>query len=700
VKARTSLPFGLLIAVAFLAPIMGGHVHLDAHALPNVAAAFFALFGDPEAALLSHAVLAVFPCMALAILLLTRKVVQVPNNTLSSTLMLFFALVAGSALLSSFRHASLPALGAWLSYAVAFFAVVAGLGRQRGPVLFVGAIAASCALLALLGVNEYYTNPDPTWRIFALWNNPNALAAMLLVGFFCGMGLLLARSRGEAMFGGGCAALCGWALWLTQSKGALLALAGVLLLLAVLVLFWSTRERRGATFARFGAVLAAVALLAMLVQMTSGAGEGGAPGGRVVAAGQQAEQSAGFRMNLWKGAVQMVAEQPIGYGVGTYRFESARPGVTTQTLLTHNAYLQLATEASLVAPLLLLGAAVLWLVHVCRGSRRLPFEQNMLRAGVIAAVLAVGAHSLIDSDLYYYGVGLTTFMLLGVGLLLASDSVAPENVPVGVRRAGAVGAAGLAVLMLYAGYVDLQRALLRGSLMGGDVAASRAGATALGTLAPYDGEAWFLRAQAAATPAERRQAMERAAELAPSTRNLRALARLQTEAKELPQAQTTLRRALVRDPNNLLTLLQLARVQTMAGDVDAAEDTYSRLIAVEELPYFRVRSLPELVPTETFEARVEMAARTDDPERRIELLGPAVEGFARYRQITVPRVLMMEAAGTNFGGESAGEAQRKMSVALDAARSLAAAHRSLGDTQAAVEAESQGDLFSRPLDAE
>src|SRR5204862_536544 len=58
------------------------------------------------------------------------------------------------------------------------------------------------------------------------------------------------------------------------------------------------------------------------------------------ASADQNEQSSGFRFLLWKGAAKLIKSNPIGYGIGTYRYESARPGYTTETQLAHNTFLQ------------------------------------------------------------------------------------------------------------------------------------------------------------------------------------------------------------------------------------------------------------------------------------------------------------------------------------------------------------------------
>jgi tetratricopeptide (TPR) repeat protein len=395
----------------------------------------------------------------------------------------------------------------------------------------------------------------------------------------------------------------------------------------------------------------------------------------------------------------MIKANPVGYGPGTYRFESGRSGLHTQTVYTHNAFLQLAVESSPLAPLLLLLAGALWTRLAFRGWRTLPNDRRYLQASVFCSVVAVAAHSVVDSDLYYFGIGLTFFTLLGLGLLLSADAVAPEFAPRSARSVGIAGGALAFLLLGYTGIAELWRAQARGQLAVRDAQGAAATLASLRSLAPQDGEAWYYTAQVAPTSSERLEALQRAAALAPTTRNLRALARLQSEAGQLPTAITTTRTALMRDPNNLPALTLLADLQRRSGDAVAANETLRRLVAVEQTPYFQVRSLPELVPTETYMARLTLA-QTATGATKAALLQPAVDGLTQYLQRTVPMVKRM-AAGTppmDFGGETPERAREKLAVGERAARELAATYRALGDTGRAEAAEGAAGAFAAGFD--
>jgi O-antigen ligase/tetratricopeptide (TPR) repeat protein len=696
----------LLLLAAFVAPIGGGQLALDNLPLLSTADVLAGVWGAPEAPILAHAFIAALPCLAFSLLLWKRKIIQVPNNIISALLLLFLGLLVLTIGFSAFRYVSIQVACEWLTYGIAFYAVVAGVGRQRGPREMLAAISLGCTIVALRGILEYAETvfSDPTWRIFAGWVNPNATAAILLIGFFCSMGLVVSSSRNLAAAWGVAAVLCGSAILLTQSKGGLLALAVGGIVLGILTFAWGKAEgleRLKPSLGRIFAVVLSLLMAGMVLTVLTRTEKSGGALARVTNSSGTAEQSAGYRANLWKGAIAMVKERPIGYGIGTYRFESARPGVTPQTHLAHETYLQLAAEASPAALLLFLGVAVTWLIHVFRGSGRVPVEANLLRAGVIASVVAIGTHSLIDSDLYYYGIGLSTFMLLGVGLLLSVDAVAPENMPVTVRKVAAFGSVLLVLLFVFLGVTEVLKGQMRAAVYGGDRKQAESLKPLLQSYGSSDGESWFLISQAAKDQEERHAALETAVQLAPTPRNYRALARYQAQAGELPQAIATLDKALLRDPNNLLALNQKAEYQLQFQDSAAARSTFERLIAVEGSPYFQVRAIPELVPTETYEARVKLATLTNDAESRVELLLRAIEGFKRYRETTMPLIKRMAGGdpGANYAGETLETATRKMTMAADAARQLAKIHREAGDTSAAAAADAEADAFEAVLES-
>lgn len=701
-KTRIDTPLALLLVAMFLAPIIGGQVSNDVALSDGL---LDALFGGTSAPLLTHALI-FFP-IALALgFLFRRQVVQVPNSTLATSLFLFFGALAGTVLLSAFKFTSLATAAQWLAYAIAFLVAVGAAGRRTGPFAVVAAIFAGCVVMSMRGLLEYgaVKAEDPTWRIFAGWINPNATAGMLLVGFFAGVATLsLAKDRMVSLISGVGVALVGLALALTQSKGAIAVLFVALAIFGVLVLTLPKGEVKGNAFKRtLGSLVAVVVLVSLMQVSAKPAAGGGSSGGslsRVVQSQATSEQSAGFRLLLWKGALDLVKKNPAGYGIGSYAFESARSGRNTQTVYAHQAFLQLAVEGSFVLPALLLLSGILWIRLVFRGWRKLPAERQLLQAGIFSAVSAVIAHSLVDSDLYYFGIGLSFFVLLGLGLLLSGDAVAPEFAPKPVRLIGTLGGAFVALLLLYVGYVEYGRSEARTLLAGRDLLGAQQKLDGIRGIAPFDGEAWYLTARTSTSPDALRNAAERAAEYKPTPRIHRFLAQVYEAQGRVPEAMAQLRYALMRDPNNLSALSMLAQFNEKIGNELEWKSTLQRLIKVEDTDYFKIRSVPELVFTQTYEARVLLARKVAGREK-IALLRPAIDGYLDYVRRTVPSIKRQTQGNPNgdFSGETVELAKTKLQFAAEAARELAAAYRTVGDAEGVKAAEEAEGAFAGAFD--
>ncbi len=102
-----NLPLALVCLSAFLAPILGGNVSVDAMILDGSMMGSVLTQGLPP--LLAHALISLPLILAIAIHLLTRKVVQIPFGRLVLPLLVLAVLSIGSIAVSSFRSYTLPA---------------------------------------------------------------------------------------------------------------------------------------------------------------------------------------------------------------------------------------------------------------------------------------------------------------------------------------------------------------------------------------------------------------------------------------------------------------------------------------------------------------------------------------------------------------------------------------------------------------
>lgn len=689
------VPFWLVVASLALAVVAGGRLSTgQAVVEPGSAGMIGVIWTGDGAPVLAHAIAGSLACVALGLTLWNRRVVQTPSLRFWIAMAAFFGLLMVSVLVSRFRAASIQTFVEWASYGTVLTAVIATSGRRLGPEILLWTLSGACGFLAARGLLEYATQPDPTWRIFGGWVNPNALAGILLLGFFPALGLMLVRDRVPRLAAGGLAVLIGLALALTQSKGGFLAAGAGLVALVLLVVLWESWRRAAA----LAMPLAVITLLVFGLSVRNRSAEGGSALTRVTEAAATSEQSAGFRLLLWKSAGSLMRTDPAGIGIGSFRFESARPGLVPPTVLAHQSFLQLGAEAGVLALVLFVAALVLWAAEVIRGARALPPERNLLRAAVVAAIVASGAHSFIDSDLYYFGIGFAFFAMLGVGLQLASDGTGPELLPSGVRRGlGASTCALLFIALLVFGGVDWLKARLRHDLVAGDRDSAITLAQRLEGLAPFDAEALSLAATTRQGD-ERQRMLEQAARLAPSPGNWRAVARAYMAAGNTRGAERALQEALITDPNNLPTRRLLVENALAADNDEAAWREATALVDIESKPYYRVRALPEMIPTETAYGHLVLArlipGRTEnDLPQQVKHLESALSIYLDYARITRPRVENAAKAGMPFAGETLQDVDVRLAEGREAARELAELARRLGEPELANRAQQALEAF-------
>ncbi|MCO5295484.1 MAG: O-antigen ligase family protein [Fimbriimonadaceae bacterium] len=704
-KTRTLPPWLWLAVPLFLAPLLGGQVAAEPRPLPADAIGALAAAVGGDGPTTAHVFLGLMAVLGLLVALIGRKVIQLPAARLTSVLLLLAGVLLVTSAGTQYRASTLAELVEWGFYFAAFFASVALAGRGLGPRALLAALVAGCAFLSLKGLVEYgqMRQIDPSWRIFAGWVNANALAGMLLLGLPLAMALSVTSERLGRLLAGIAACLITLALLLTQSKGGLIGGGVALALFLMLAPLRSAKAERAALAVRLGVLLVAMVAMGGLL-MASQRGGGGATAGkapqgalaRVVDTSGTEAQSFTFRKNLWQSAVALVRTNPLGYGMGTYRYQSAKPGITPQTHFAHQSFLQLAVEASPIAAVLLVLFGVLWLRESLRKDSTLPGQTRTLRIAVAAALVGSAAHSCFDSDLYQFGIGFAFFALLGIGTELCSDAVTPEYLAPRWKGIGIALAIALGVGAILASASELALGRLVGAVVRRDRLEAQSALSTAKTWAASDGDTWRFAALLEPSPKERVALLERAARICPSPKNERALAAELVADGQADAAQAALSRALLLDPNNLLALRQRMELRLEIGDRAGAHDDARRLVAIESTPYFTVRALPEIVPTETYAARRVLAQGARSPAEKVTALAPAVAGGLEYAARTVPFITQQVESGA--ADPSRIDELRKELEAFQAdAQTLAALYRELGRSDDAGVAETSVSAFGEAL---
>ncbi|MBS1705871.1 MAG: O-antigen ligase family protein [Armatimonadetes bacterium] len=700
-SSRRQFVLWIVALIIGLAPVLGGQVVIGASPIdPGLAGILKGMLAAPELPYTMHTLLAL-PIIAVAVAMsIKHRVWLLPRYPILLPLTLLFALISASCLLSSYRYTSILAAAEWASYGILLLVVVAVSGRSEGPKIILAALAVGGTILALKGVSEYaeMRRIDPNWRIFADWIQQNALAGMLNLCIFAGIGTALVAKRLSTLLAILATGIMLFSMLLTQSKGGYLSFAAGFGVMVILLVPKSTRPS-------IGMALVPVALAALLIgglKLSQPAAASGGVLGRVAKAGEQQEQSGGFRKLLWISAGKLAMANPAGTGIDTFRNIGAQPGLVAPTQYAHSTYLQLAAECSILAPLVLLWLLFAWARGMFRAQGEIPTDSLKLRAVVVGAITCCAIHNQIDSLLYSFGIGVGFFALLAVGLLVSADGSSPELVPTPLRTwfVGVIPAL-VAIVLIHGSRTELLKAQALGLLTRQDPSGVELLESAE-SWAPLDGSTRYLIARTSLDPKspEYLSKLEEATRLDPSLRYFRALATTFDLQGKPAEAIEAVDKALQLDPNNLPGHLLKISIAEHLQDPALVKKACEDAIAVEQTTAFQIRAIPEMIPTETFEARIKLAELTTDRPTAIRLLQEAVDGFKRYWTTSVPLVARAakEDINANYAGENWQDVQRKRIVAQQACKKLAGLLAAGGDQRTADRVLEESAVFDSGVD--
>lgn len=392
----------------------------------------------------------------LVFLLVRRR--RIPGSILDLPLVILGGIILVSALLARDPVLSLNDVVLYFTYVAFYFMVLERL-RAGWPVsAFVKALVMTVSIVCLFALLEYlgwyfgwplfaefrlgwwtvggWQEPFPPYwhRLQYTLTNPNLVAGLLAYTLPLGAAaVVVARSRWRRVNAILWLLLCGLVLVTTFSRGGwLAAIAGLLAFAALLVrrrvAISSAVRRRWVLWA--GAVIMLLVGLAAYTNLS----EWYRPG------------SDEARLAMWRYALPMIREHPlIGSGPRTYgarlldywdATQDPAPYVFLGT--AHNALLQSAAELGLPGALAVLLIGVLVLRCGYRAVLRLPREQAVWMAGLLAGLVAFAVHHMGETLLSIPAVMLPIVMMAAI---CCGDEAASAPLP----RRGWASAWGLGI---------------------------------------------------------------------------------------------------------------------------------------------------------------------------------------------------------------------------------------------------------------
>ncbi len=209
-------------------------------------------------------------------------------------------------------------------------------------------------------------------------------------------------------------------LFLTYSRGALLAFVGQLLLWGMLL--WRSGWRKEQFF-NLKKQMAMIGIVALVVfagvnAYRSALYEVESVQEKVTFTASEGKSSVSERQQFWRQAAALTFQNPV-FGWGPYSFRFVQPRLQHDVLATsdhpHNVFLKIAVESGVPAMLLYLSliGGVLW-IQLRRTLREPAAPSHFEEYPVLIGVTGVLAHNMIDYNLQFVGIALPFFVLLGL----------------------------------------------------------------------------------------------------------------------------------------------------------------------------------------------------------------------------------------------------------------------------------------------
>jgi hypothetical protein len=667
----SKLPHWTILCIAlgaFLLPITGGHFSIESGRILSTDSLILSVLGGAESPFLAHFIISLLFFVPICATLFAKKISHVVNLRITLWLALLGACIGVSIIVSSFPSVTVGVILEWAMMSLAFFSVTLCCGRKQSNIPILSFLTGA-TIVAILGIIEFGQERafDPGYRIFAMQVGPNQAGALFASGTILALAMSLRFDRIPRLVLALSAFVLSLALVLTQSKGAIVCLPlGVAVLIVGLLILRPTKPALilGGIIVPF--VLTGGFIIGM--QKSSKTASGTQAMSRVISSSSESAQSAGFRKLLWSSAIDLVKQKPYGWGMGTFWFESTRPGKVTQTTLAHETFLQLASEASPIAAISLiafLGSVIVWGL---RGIKTQAADNQILLVGILGTLTVAVAHNFVDSDMYIFGLGSMIFLLCGAFVASSSDSQAPEFIFALPKVAFGATAVLLIPLCVSVGFSELDRAIARGAIGERDQATVTSATNSAIAINFVDGQAYSQRALVT----HDEQDLINATKLHPSPKTFRALSDFYAAKKMFSESFTALKKALERDPNNAPALLKYTEEAFLAGDDELGVSKAKQLIETENTTYFSVRSQPEYIPTQTYVARLYLVKFAKNSAEKVKLLTEAIKGLVEYRKTTGPLVKrnLLALPTGNFGGEDHDTLVTNYKIALEACAQL------------------------------
>ncbi|MFA4937567.1 MAG: O-antigen ligase family protein [Patescibacteria group bacterium] len=315
------------------------------------------------------------------------------------------------------QRLSLGVLKGWFIDPIIFLVLLmVFIKNQKNWLKIVTALWTSASAVSAYGLMEYGwgIGLQSDGLLNSVWQPANYLAMYMVPLLFLGVGLIIASWPSVISYVNCFLLLINLlALYYTMSYGGFLALvAGALVFTWFYLADRAKLRRKIITFVFIG--IATIILLIVSQPKFQGIING------------NERTSLSTRQEIWQTSMILIKEKPIwGWGLGNFQ-ESYRSRVNQvasrplewQVVKAHNLYLNLWIEMGLLGLLVFIYLVGKFLYFLFQQLKTSTAGRRLFVSGLIAAILSILIHGLVDTPYFKNDLSLIFFVIIGLGLLV------------------------------------------------------------------------------------------------------------------------------------------------------------------------------------------------------------------------------------------------------------------------------------------
>ncbi len=370
-------------------------------------------------------VFALLGFLGVGILYFLRRIFIEKNTTIhnvySGIIGIYLIIIVIQTITSVNFKGSLRDLGFHIGGLAYVFAIVNTIKTKKDFNAFITVLLASVTIVALIGVLQIFTgveirrewldveaNPDVQVRVFSVFGNPNTLAEYLVFFIPLGVGMFwhTKNMKKKFVFGAAVASMM-VCLIFTMSRGGWIGIAMAALIYCLLI------DRR---------------LLLLAIPMVFGALIVLPPTflNRIMSIGNLSDSSNAHRFNIWNISMEMIRDNFLGgVGLGHLPFKEVFETYsrTINAYHAHNSFIQTFAELGFIGfvvfIIMLLDFIRYPIMKLVNNVRSINEDKyfKYIGAGVVAGIIGVFTHGLVENVLYLPKIIFSFWTIVGIGAM-------------------------------------------------------------------------------------------------------------------------------------------------------------------------------------------------------------------------------------------------------------------------------------------